>query len=267
MALWSRMRSLGSAQKTQIVFPADDASWRIRDRSFASFPAGNFFAFPDLRRMVVVMAEVEAVLAEALEDMRAGRERTVPDYLKLVPEADREELATLLSVFYLHHSAAAGPDVTDAERLKDALALVDRYFNEAEIAGPLSAVLVELRKSRRLRRGQVVDWLADRFQVKGAGEGALARAYHRLEIGQISGTELSGSLLSALGEYFKVNADDLAAAASQMSKVPVREAPLFARGSKAIGESRARPDEPGSLTEGDAGERVVERLFFGGPDA
>lgn len=213
------------------------------------------------------MAKVEAVLAEALEDMRAGRDRTLPDYLKLVSEADREELATLLSVFYLHHSAAGGPDVVDAERLEDALALVDRYFDETELVGPLSAALVELRKARRLRRDQVVDWLVERFQIRGAGEGALGRAYHQLEIGQVPGSGLSGSLLSALGEYFKVKVEDLTAAARQMPEASVQEAPVFARGSKAIGEARAKADEPGSPTERDAGERTVERLFYGGPNA
>lgn len=213
------------------------------------------------------MAGVDAVLAEALEDMRAGRERTVPDYLRLVSEADREELATLLSVFYLRHSAAGGPDAVDAERLEDALALVDRYFEETAVTGPLPAALVELRKARRLRRDQVVDWLAERFQIRGAGAGALARSYHQLEIGQIPGSGLSGSLLSALGEYYKVKVDDLVAAARQIPEAPVQEAPVFARGAKTIGEARAKPSEPGSPREGDAGERTVERLFHGGAHA
>lgn len=213
------------------------------------------------------MAEVEAVLTEALEDMRAGRERTVSDYLKLVSETDRKELAALLSVFYLQQSAADGPDTVNAERLEDALVLVDRYFDEEAVNGPLPAALVELRKSRRLRRDQVVDWLAERFQIRGAGAGALARTYHQLEIGQVPGPGLSGSLLSALGDYFKVKAEDLAAAARQMPEAPVQAARVFARGTKAIGEARARPSEPGSPTEGDAGERAVERLFYGGPDA
>lgn len=213
------------------------------------------------------MAEVEAVLAEALEDMRAGRERTVPDYLKLVSEDDRDELAALLSVFYLHHSAAEGPEAVDAERLENALAWVDRYFDETELSGPLPAALVELRKARRLRRDQVVGWLAERFQIRGAGTGALARAYHQLEIGQVPGSGLSRSLITALGDYFKVDAEDLAAAARQSPEAPVQEAPVFARGSKAIGEARAKPSEPGSPIEGDAGERTVERLFYGGPDA
>jgi hypothetical protein len=212
------------------------------------------------------MAEVEVVLAEALDDLRAGRERTMPDYLELVSEGDREELAALLSAFYLHRSAAGGPEAVDAERLENALDLVERYFDEAEISGPLPAALVELRKARRLRRDQVVAWLSERFQIRGTGTVALARAYHQLEIGQIPGSGLSGSLITALGEYFKVDAEDLAVAARQSPEAPIREAPVFARSSKAIGEVRAKPNEPGSPIEADAGERAVERLFYGGPD-
>ena len=78
------------------------------------------------------MAEVEAILAEALEDIKAGRPRTVPDYLGLVPRSERAELAELLSIFFMREAAAAGPMRVDPESYERALGVLDRL----SVAGP-----------------------------------------------------------------------------------------------------------------------------------
>ena len=132
------------------------------------------------------MAEVEAVLAEALEDIKAGRPRTVPDYLGLVPRSERAELAELLSIFFMREAVAAGPERVDPERYERALGVLDRLSTTGP-AGNLPAALAELRRTRRLRRDDVVGAIAERFGVKGAGRERLRRSYHELETGQLSG--------------------------------------------------------------------------------
>lgn len=212
------------------------------------------------------MAEIETVLAQALEDMKVGRERTVPDYLQLVPEPDRAELAELLSAFHMCRSTAAGPDPVTPERLEHALELVDRYLEEPGITGSLPVALVELRRTRRLRRDEVVEWLVGRFGIPGSATARLRRAYHQLEVGQLPGRGLSRSLLDALGEYFKVDPDDLAAAAARGPGTQPREALVFGRG---VGEAGTKPKAPlgeRPAPSGDQGDRLVDRLFYGGPD-
>jgi hypothetical protein len=209
------------------------------------------------------MAELEAVLAEALEDMRAGRERTVPDYLKLVRESERAELADLLAAFYLHHSAEAGPEPVEPERFEEALDLVERFFERSAKGGQLGASLVELRESQRLRRDEVVERLAGRFELIGSARVALARAYHHLEIGQVPGPGVSGSLLRALSEIFKVKFEDLTAAARRTPGGPLRAASVYGRGAGEVGTAMPSPRR----SPADRSEEKVERLFYGGPDA
>jgi hypothetical protein len=212
------------------------------------------------------MAEVEAVLAEALEDIKAGRPRTMPDYLELVPRTERAELSELLSIFFMRDAIAAGPERVDPERYERALRVIDR-LSEMGPAGNLPAALVELRRTRRLRRDDVVGALAERFGVKGVGRNRLRRAYHELETGQLSGRGLSRRLLDALGEIFRVDPEDLASAAARALPGPaVRSAQVFGRG---LGEALS-PVEPAYSRErergGNQGERLVDDLFHGGTD-
>jgi hypothetical protein len=211
------------------------------------------------------MPEVEAVLAEALEDMKAGRPRTMPDYLELVPRSERAELAELLSIFYMRDAVAVGPERVDPQRYERALGVIDR-LSATGPAGNLPAALAELRRTRRLRRDDVVGALAERFSVKGAGRDRLRRAYHELETGQLSGRGLSRRLLVALGEILRVDPEDLAGAAARTVPGTPRAARVFGRG---LGEVRA-PSELGAgdrLERGrDRNERVVDELFHGGAD-
>lgn len=211
------------------------------------------------------MPDIDAVLAEALEDIKAGRARAVPDYLQLVPRAERAELEELLSIFYLHEAIAAGPEPVDPVRYERALGVVDRLSTSGR-AGNLPAALVELRRTRRLRRDDVVAALSERFGVKGAGRERLRRAYHELETGQLSGRGLSTRLLGALGEIFNVDVSDLAAAAVRAPGGASRSARAFGRG---VGEVQSRGElaparDPQRART--AEERIVDGLFYEASD-
>jgi hypothetical protein len=208
------------------------------------------------------MAEVEAVLAEALEDIKAGRPRTMPDYLGLVPRSERAELAELLSIFFMRDAVAAGPERVDPERYERALGVLDRLSTTGP-AGILPAALAELRRTRRLRREDVVGAIAEHFGVKGAGRERLRRSYHELETGQLSGRGVSRRLLDALGQILHVDPEDLAAAASRVAPAATRPARAFGRGAGEVepvhGMHSVEPPR-------DESERLVDDLFRGGAD-
>jgi hypothetical protein len=210
------------------------------------------------------MAEIDAVLAEALDDIKHGRARTVPDYLKLVPDADRDRLEELLTIFHSHQAAAEGPDAVEPRRYQEALELVQRVFSDERGKGELPAVLAELRRARRMRREDVVGALAQRFELVGRDENDLQRAYHRLETGQIEGPCLSDRLLAALGSIFKIDAGDLRSAANRGSTAGPVPAQAFGRG---LGEVEAGelPADDAAGAPSDRG-RAVWKLFYGGPD-
>lgn len=208
------------------------------------------------------MAEVEAVLAEALEDIKAGRPRTMPDYLGLVPRSERAELAELLSIFFMREAVAAGPERVNPERYERALGVLDR-LSATGSAGNLPAALAELRRTRRLRRDDVVGAIAERFGVKGAGRERLRRSYHELETGQLSGRGLSRRLLDALGQILHVDPEDLAAAASRAAPGATRPARAFGRG---VGEVEPVRGMRGEKPPRDESERLVDDLFRGGAD-
>jgi hypothetical protein len=212
------------------------------------------------------MADIDAVLAEALEDLQQGRARTVPDYLKLVPDSDRERLEELLAVFHSHKAASGGPDPVDPQRYQDALQLVDRVFSEERGKGELPALLVELRSVRRIPREELLGNLAERFGLVGGDRKHLQRSYHKLETGQIEGRCLSDRLLEALGSILKTDPRDLRSAAERSGKITPAPAQAFGRGLgevkdvEASGAGRAQ-----HAARGDS-ERLVHDLFYGGPD-
>jgi hypothetical protein len=212
------------------------------------------------------MADIDAVLSEALEDIQQGRARTVPDYLKLVPDADRDRLEELLAVFHTHQAAAQGPDPVDPQRYQDALELVDRVFSEERGKGELPALLVELRRVRRIPRDELLGGLAERFGLAGKDRKRLQRSYHQLETGQLEGPGLSDRLLEALGSILKTDPRDLRSAANRSGRMGPTQAQAFGRG---LGEVKGveAPGE-GFARQGVSshGERLVYDLFHGGPD-
>ena len=213
------------------------------------------------------MADIDAVLAEALEDIKQGRARTVPDYLKLVPDADRGRLEELLAVFHSHQAAAEGPDPVDPQRYQDALELVDRVFSEERSKGELSALLAELRRVRRIPREELLAGLAERFGLAGKDQKRLQRAYHQLETGQIEGRCLSDRLLEALGSILKTDPRDLRSAADRSGKMAPAPAQVFGRGLGEVKDVEASGEGGSARRAGSShGERLVHDLFHGGPD-
>lgn len=213
------------------------------------------------------MADIDAVLAEALEDIRQGRARTVPDYLKLVPNADRDRLEELLAVFHSHQAAAEGPDPVDPQRYQDALELVDRVFSEERRKGDLPVLLAELRRARRIPREELLSGLAERFGLAGRDRKRLQRAYHQLEIGQIEGRCLSNRLLEALGSILKIDPRDLRSAADRSGGIASAPAQAFGRGLGEVKSVEASGDgRPARQAGSSHGERLVHDLFHGGPN-
>ncbi|HEV2858098.1 MAG TPA: hypothetical protein VGW80_06820 [Solirubrobacterales bacterium] len=213
------------------------------------------------------MADIDAVLAEALEDIKQGRARTVPDYLKLVPDADRERLEELLAVFHNHQAAAEGPDPVDPQRYQDALELVDRVFSEERGEGDLPVLLTELRRARRIPREELLAGLAERFGLAGKDRKRLQRAYHQLETGQIEGRCLSDRLLEALGSLLKIDPRDLRSAADRSGRISSAPAQAFGRGLGEVKNDEVPGDRGSARQAGSSqGERLVHDLFYGGPD-
>jgi hypothetical protein len=212
------------------------------------------------------MADIDAVLAEALEDIKHGRARTVPDYLKLVPDADRDRLEELLAVFHTHQASAEGPDPVDPQRYQDALELVDRVFSEERSKGELPGLLAELRRVRRIPREELLGGLAERFGLAGKDRKRLQRAYHQLETGQIEGRCLSDRLLDALGSILKTDPRDLRSAADRSGRRGPVPAQAFGRGLGEVSGVEASSDGPARQAGSSHGERLVHDLFHGGPD-
>jgi hypothetical protein len=212
------------------------------------------------------MADIDAVLSEALEDIKQGRARTVPDYLKLVPDADRDRLEELLAVFHTHQAAAQGPDPVDPQRYQDALELVDRVFSEERGKGELPALLVELRRVRRIPREELLGGLAERFGLAGKDRKRLQRAYHQLETGQLEGPGLSDRLLEALGSILKTDPRDLRSAANRSGRMGPTSAQAFGRGLGEVKGVEAPGERFARQGVSSNGERLVYDLFHGGPD-
>lgn len=213
------------------------------------------------------MADIDAVLAEALEDIKQGRPRTVPDYLKLVPDADRDRLEELLAVFHSHQAAAEGPDPVDPQRYQDALALVDRVFSAERGKGDLPVLLAELRRARRVSREELLGGLAERFGLAGKDRKRLQRAYHQLETGQIEGRCLSNRLLEALSSILKIDPRDLRSAADRSGRMAPAPAQAFGRGLGEVKRVEASGDgRPARQAGSSHGERLVHDLFHGGPN-
>jgi hypothetical protein len=97
------------------------------------------------------------------------------------------------------------------------------------------------------------------------GQRALARNYHRLETGALLGPKLSHRLLKSLASVFDVDvAEILAAARPATESASLKSVPAMGRS----GGTRKPPaSRPSSAKLPDPEVELVERLFYGGPDA
>ncbi|HXQ88474.1 MAG TPA: hypothetical protein VN733_02445 [Solirubrobacterales bacterium] len=208
---------------------------------------------------------VERAFWQALEDLKAGSEKPIESYLRLVPSGQREELGRMLADLLAARGPAVGPSAGESEGYRRAAAVVDEVLGARGAAGILPGTLKAMRNARGIEPDAVVERLAADFDVRGEeGRRALARDYHRLETGKLLGSKLSRRLLGSLAAIFDVDPDEVRAAARPAAKGPsLSSAPAMGRGAGARAPSPPSPSErlPDPEVE------LVERLFHGGPDA
>jgi len=201
----------------------------------------------------------------AIEDLKAGAEKPIESYLRLVPLDQREELGRMLADVLAARGPAAAPGEAESEGYRRAVAVVDEVLGARGAAGILPGTLKAMRNARGIEPDSVVERLAADFEVEGEeGQQALARNYHRLETGGLLGSKLSRRLLNSLASIFDVEVADILAAARPAAKGPaLKSAPAMGRGS---GPGPSSPPPPDARLP-DPEVELVERLFHGGPDA
>lgn len=214
------------------------------------------------------MTRVEQVFREALEDLREGHGESVERYLERVPATERRQLADLLAGFFASRTQPVDPHA-NAALFEHTLETVDRVIAQhSGAAGVLPSMLVELSRTRGLRRRDLVAQLRETLGLPERAEPALVECYHRLESGQVPGLSISKKLLAGLGVVLRMPVDELEAASRPLG--PPRHLGAvagFARGgrpdAKLTGESsggeQQLPDDPTN--------RQVHVLFYGGRDA
>jgi hypothetical protein len=207
----------------------------------------------------------ERAFEQALDDLRAGEEKPVESYLRLVPEEDRPQLSRLLADVFLARGPGAPAGAAESEGYKRALAVVEEVLGSRGTAGILPGTLKAMRNARGIEPDAVVEKLAADFDVEGEeGRRALARNYHRLETGALLGSKLSRRLLTSLAAVFDVDLAEIAAAARPTKEGPaLRSVPAMGRS----GGDRAEPPSRSAERLPDPEVELVERLFHGGPDA
>ncbi|MDQ3933028.1 MAG: hypothetical protein M3340_00165 [Actinomycetota bacterium] len=211
------------------------------------------------------MNAAEQVFLEALEDLRDGREQPVERYLDRVPATERRLLADLLASYFASREEPADP-YANAELFERTLAAVDRVAaEESGQAGVLPGMLVELSRTRGLKRGDVVTGLQSALGLPDRARDFLAELYHRLESGRVPGSGLHPRLITALGQVFKLPDEEVDAARRPLGPPhALRAALAFGRGGGELGavEDQDRPQPP---VEEDL--RQVFLLFYGGHGA
>ena len=208
------------------------------------------------------MSAVEEVFLEALEDLRDGREQPVERYLERVPATERRQLAELLSSYFASREEPADP-YANVELFERTLAAVDRVAaEEAGQAGVLPGMLVELSRTRGLRRSDVVAGLQSALELPDRARDFLAELYHRLESGRVPGQGLHPRLITALGQVFKLPDEEVDAARRPLGPPrELRTARAFGRGAGELG-AVGDQDQPQPPAEEDL--RQVFLLFYGG---
>ncbi|HYC81444.1 MAG TPA: hypothetical protein VEB65_06630, partial [Solirubrobacterales bacterium] len=209
---------------------------------------------------------------------KAGSEKPVEEYLRLVPRAERPQLGRLLADVLEAHGPGPAPaaGAGESEGYWRAAAVVDTVLESRGPSGVLPGALKAIRNARGIERESVVERLASDFGVEGEdGRRTLARNYHRLETGSLLGSKLSRRLLDSLAAIFDLAPAELAAAARPAKKsAPLRSVPAMGRGagphppaparSRSQTRSRTRTRDA-SLDDPEV--ELVEQLFHGGRDA
>lgn len=213
------------------------------------------------------MSAVEAIFLEALEDLRGGRRQPMESYLERVPSSERERLADMLAAYFAAQRAPSDPH-GDPEMFERTLATVDRVMAEASgQAGLLPGMLVELSRTRGIRRSEIVERLRQLLDLPERTTGLLNDLYHRLESGTIPGPGLASPLLEALGAVLRMPKQELEVASLPIGPPrTLKTAQAFGRGPTGGAMESAEPVHEEPPPE-DPESRAVYQLFFGGRDA
>jgi hypothetical protein len=202
------------------------------------------------------------VFLEALEDLRGGHEQPVERYLDRVPETERQKLADLLAAYFASREEPTNPHA-NAEVFERTLAAVDRVAAEQSgTAGLLPGMLVELSRTRGMRRVDIVAALQAALQAPDKARGFLADLYHRLESGQVPGPGLQPKLIAALGQVFRLPENEVDAARWPLGPPRgLQAAEAFGRGGGEL-RAAAQIDVPEPPVDEDL--HKVFLLFYGG---
>jgi hypothetical protein len=209
----------------------------------------------------------DQVFWRAVDDLNTGKFEEVERYLELVPSTERDELAALLADVLSTRGPSAVAGSPTSEGYVRALALIDDVAGSPGPSGGLPEALRTIRHSRGIDRDLVLATLADDFDIESTeGRKALERYYHLLESGRLLGSLLTQRLLASLAKIFDADVDDLRAGAQPTAPLgPAQVGPAFAR-SGGEAHHQTPPAHDLAPTRSDE-ERLVERLFTGGPDA
>lgn len=213
------------------------------------------------------MSDVDRLLAQYIEEHRAGGEADPLAYLDRLEGVDREELATLLDA-YLQRTPAREWDAeafrgSVSERLAQSL-----HRSLAGQAGLWPVLLPRLRERARVKRAELVERLAQALGVGGREE-KVGAYYHQMEQGSLEAGGVSGRVLEALGAIVGSSAEALRRAgesAAEAVSMEDRADPAFTRlrhpGAGRGAEAEAPPPAraPGAPEEWDE----VDELFRGG---
>lgn len=209
-------------------------------------------------------ATPERVFWEVVDDLNQGRGQPVERYLELVPASEREELAQLLAMFFASRSPQSPCESLDPDAYGTALDAIDRVRGDGGPSGVLPKALSELRRNRGMKRQQLIDLLANQFEIPATARTSLARYYHLLETGRLAGDRISRRLLAALADVFGTDSEDFVSASEPTRREHSPGAtPVFARSEQA---PVARTPRDGEQTES-PDEELVSRLFTGGRDS
>jgi hypothetical protein len=212
---------------------------------------------------VGMMAELERLFADYVNEHRGGGEADPLAYLDRAEDAERDELAALIDAYLAQapgrswdRDAFAG---SAAERLSDAVAQ-----SLQGVSGTWPVVLPRLRHRAQVTRGALVKRLAAALDA-GDREAKVGGYYHEMERGLLPSGGVSSRVLDALGEIVGATGEFLRRAGE----------PLGTGGAPSPGEVYARTRKPGApAVDGEAARPdarpaqardEVDELFTGGP--
>ncbi len=213
------------------------------------------------------MSDVDRLLAQYIEEHRAGGEADPIAYLDQLEGAEREELATLLDA-YLQRAPGRDWDAeayrgSAAERLAESL-----HRSLGGHAGLWPVILPRLRERAKVKRAELASRLAQGLGVANREE-KVAAYYHQMEQGSLEAAGVSRRVLEALAGIVGASAESLRRAGASLAEGATaqdRDAPAFTRmqtPSDYDEASRVETAAANRATEPDWDE--VDELFRGGP--